>query len=229
MLESTKRGHLEMALAKTIVYFCFAVLLAILLYGSQIVLAILMYGTGDMTLALISIPSFRNCPYPISIQQYLILYLAVKVLAALFYASVIMAMLTRRWRFGIAASACVVVICLEYLAYEQINSVSKWNALKYLNLAAVIDAKAWFCEYHNLNILSQPFSVVTGKLLLVLCGIILLPVVSCISFSKETRESGKLPRCFQLVANDMAKLVRSIGDCFGMKAINYTNWAQWQL
>ena len=101
----------------------------------QIVLAILMYGTGDMTLALISIPSFRNCPYPISIQQYLILYLGVKVLAALFYASVIMAMLTRRWRFGIAASACVVVICLEYLAYDQINSVSKWNALKYLNLA----------------------------------------------------------------------------------------------
>ena len=206
LLGSTKRGHLEMALAKTIVYFFFAVLLAILLYGSQIVLAILMYGTGDMTLALISIPSFRNCPYPISIQQYLILYLAVKVLAALFYASVIMAMLTRRWRFGIAASACVVVICLEYLAYEQINSVSKWNALKYLNLAAVIDAKAWFCEYHNLNILSQPFSVVTGKLLLVLCGIILLPVLACISFSKETRESGKLPCCFQLVANDMAKL-----------------------
>lgn len=32
-----------------------------------------------------------------------------------------------------AASACVVVICLEYLAYKQINSVSKWNALKYLN------------------------------------------------------------------------------------------------
>lgn len=206
LLGSTKRGHLEMALAKTIVYFFFAVLLAILLYGSQIVLAILMYGTGDMTLALISIPSFRNCPYPISIQQYLILYLGVKVLAALFYASVIMAMLTRRWRFGIAASACVVVICLEYLAYDQINSVSKWNALKYLNLAAVIDAKAWFCEYHNLNILSQPFSVVTGKLLLVLCGIILLPVLACISFSKETRESGKLPRGFQFVANGMAKL-----------------------
>lgn len=103
----------------------------------------------------------------------------------------------------------MVVICLEYLAYEQINSVSKWNALKYLNLAAVIDAEGMVCEYHNLNILSQPFSVVTGKLLLVLCGIILLPVVSCISFSKETRESGKLPRCFQLVANDMAKLVRS--------------------
>ena len=140
-LEAQKRGHLEMALAKTIVYFFFAVLLAILLYGSQIVLAILMYGTGDMTLALISIPSFRNCPYPISIQQYLILYLGVKVLAALFYASVIMAMLTRRWRFGIAASACVVVICLEYLAYDQINSVSKWNALKYLNLAAVIECE----------------------------------------------------------------------------------------
>ena len=40
LLGSTKRGHLEMALAKTIVYFFFAVLLAILLYGSQIVLAI---------------------------------------------------------------------------------------------------------------------------------------------------------------------------------------------
>ena len=208
LLGSTKRGHLEMALAKTIVYFFFAVLLAILLYGSQIVLAIFdVWNQGDMTLAaLISIPSFRNCPYPISIQQYLILYLGVKVLAALFYASVIMAMLTRRWRFGIAASACVVVICLEYLAYDQINSVSKWNALKYLNLAAVIDAKAWFCEYHNLNILSQPFSVVTGKLMLVLCGIILLPVLACISFSKETRESGKLPRGFQFVANGMAKL-----------------------
>ena len=30
--------------------------------------------------------------------------------------------------------------------------------------------------------------------MLVLCGIILLPVLACISFSKETRESGKLPR-----------------------------------
>ena len=42
--------------------------------------------------------------------------------------------------------------------------------------------------------------------MLVLCGIILLPVLACISFSKETRESGKLPRGFQFVANGMAKL-----------------------
>lgn len=53
-----------MALAKTIVYFFFAVLLAILLYGSQIVLAILMYGTGDMTLALISIQAFAIAHIP---------------------------------------------------------------------------------------------------------------------------------------------------------------------
>ena len=57
------------------------------------------------------------------------------LVAALFYASVIMAMLTRRWRFGIAASACVVVICLEYLAYKQINIRPSKRRVEVLNAA----------------------------------------------------------------------------------------------
>lgn len=208
---------------------------AVLLYGGQMLLAFGMYGAGNMSLPLASLSEFRDCPYEISIAQYAWFYLGVKVMGVVLFGGFAMALLTGCRKYGAAVCLYFLIIVLEYLLYVRMDSASPFNGLKYLNLAAVLDAKAWFSTYRNLNVFSHPLSVMPGKLIFAGICAVVTTVLAAWGFCRRTQQRS-LPgwnACMEQVQKGMARLPRpgAHGTLFlheGFKLYLPYYWAIWE-
>lgn len=210
LLLGTKNGRLSLAWGKIGAYFTSMAVMAVLMYGGQMILAFLMYGTGNMTLPLASLSDFRDCPYQVSIAQYAVFYLGIKILGVLLFGGFAMVLLTCCRKYGVAVCLYFLLIALEYFLYARIDSASPFNGLKYLNLAAVLDAKAWFSMYWNLNLFSYPISVMPGKLIFGGICLIAASLVSVWGFCRRTQRRS-LPfwnTCMAKVRNGIARIPR---------------------
>ena len=210
LLLGTKNGRLSLAWGKIGAYFTSMAVMAVLLYGGQMILAFLMYGTGNMTLPLASLSDFRDCPYQVSIALYAVFYLGIKILGVLLFGCFAMVLLTCCRKYGVAVCLYFLLIALEYFLYARIDSASPFNGLKYLNLAAVLDAKAWFSMYRNLNLFSYPISVMPGKLIFGGICLIAASLVSVWGFCRRTQRKN-LPlwnTCMAKVRNGIARIPR---------------------
>lgn len=171
LLQSTCRGKRELGQAKLWACACGIAFLGMALYGSQLLLAFSRYGVGNTRLPLPSIPLFRNCPFMISIGEYLFFFMGIKLLGMLLYGGLCMAVMTSQSRFGVSVAILFGVLAGESAAYIRMDALSPWNPVKFVNLFAVLDARAWFTAYQNLNLFSHPVSVTAGKLLLCIAGL----------------------------------------------------------
>lgn len=216
LLKGTRNGRVPLFGAKTAVYALSLSAAALLLYGSQVGQAYWMYGIGDTGLPLASLSKFRNCPYPISIGEYTVLYLAVKVLGVLVFGSVAMLFLVRCRRYGTAVGLYFLIAAAEYLMYQNIDSASSANSLKYLNLAAILDGSAWFAYYRNLNIFSNAFSAALGKLLLGAACLLFFGALAGRSFCRCTEKRlGQAARAMAWIGKKYDAFRRSVPFHFG--------------
>lgn len=210
LLLGTRNGRLPLAAGKMTAYVSALAVTAVLLYGGQMLLAFGMYGAGNMSLPLASLSEFRDCPYEISIAQYAWFYLGVKVMGVVLFGGFAMALLTGCRKYGAAVCLYFLIIVLEYLLYVRMDSASPFNGLKYLNLAAVLDAKAWFSTYRNLNVFSHPLSVMPGKLIFAGICAVVTTVLAAWGFCRRTQQRS-LPgwnACMEQVQKGMARLPR---------------------
>lgn len=190
LIFSTRNGHLSTGIGKIIAYLVGVALLAAAVYGVKILLAIAMYGTGNMDAPLISVSDFRNCPFAVSIRQYMLLWLLIKILASATCGAFAMLLFCMHMRFAAAAGIYLIAMIAQYAAYLRIDSSSSWNVLKYVNMCAAMDAKGWFASYRNMNIFSYPISAVSGRLAAMAISLAIFPVLSCIVFCKGCREKS---------------------------------------
>lgn len=201
LLLGTKNGRVPLAASKVGAYVTVLAVTALLIYGGQILLAFGMYGVREVGLPLASLPDFRDCPYEVSIAEYTGLYLGIKVFGVLAFGSVCMAFLNY-YRYGVAVCLYIAVAVLEYLLYIRLDSASGLNSLKYLNLAAILDTKAWFDTYRNLNIFSNPCSLMPGKWIAGGICLVLTVLLSVRGFCRQGRRrillSGKPWRKLQI-------------------------------
>lgn len=147
-------------------------------------------------------------------KQYLISNLAVTkegiLVRADDFGCFAMVLLTCCRKYGVAVCLHFLLIGLEYFLYARIDSASPLNGLKYLNLAAVLDAKAWFSMYRNLNLFSYPISVMPGKLIFGGICLIAASLVSVWGFCRRTQRRS-LPlwnTCMAKVRNGIARIPR---------------------
>lgn len=147
-------------------------------------------------------------------KQYLISNLAVTqegiLVRADDFGCFAMVLLTCCRKYGVAVCLYFLLIGLEYFLYARIDSASPLNGLKYLNLAAVLDVKAWFSMYRNLNLFSYPISVMPGKLIFGGICLIAASLVSVWGFCRRTQRKN-LPlwnTCMEKVRNGIARIPR---------------------
>ncbi|MBQ8637605.1 MAG: hypothetical protein IJ468_00385 [Lachnospiraceae bacterium] len=202
LLRCTENGKLPLAVSKVIAAMILLTVTTLLLYGSQILLGIGMYGTGNLEAPLVSVSEFRNCPYRICIGTYLLLFLLVKVTGVFVFGSLVMLLYTGCRRFGTVIAVYFVMIGLEFMAYRQIDSLSSINGLKFINLIAVLDAKSWFTAYRNINIFSEPLTVVPAKLVFSVCVWIVCTGLTLWCFCVPERKQEKL-RLFKTLSSSV--------------------------
>ena len=185
LVKTAKRGRFATIAAKLGALMTLSVVLALIFYGSILVIGHFMYGYGDLSRYVQSMPSFRDCTLPISVGQYLALFLACKTGAALLTAVLMALMFTL---FGEGKSVFVVlgvftgVSCLCYLL---IHPASWANLAKYVNIFSAWDVYESLRLYININFFTLPFN---RLLLCGIAGIIVFAaaiVVTCVAWTKH--------------------------------------------
>lgn len=130
-----------------------------------------MSGFGDLKRALQSIPGFEQCPYRISVGQYLAFCFILKAAGAIVLVSFFSMVLVLCRTTGLSLFISGTVIAAEFLCQQLIPEVSWAALLKYLNLFAFFRPEAFFSDYRLFNLLSVP--VGAFPLTLVFHGIVL--------------------------------------------------------
>ena len=102
------------------------------------------------------------------------LFLGIKVAACLVFGSLIVFFMIA-WKRFVLGFVCTYfgVALIEYALYTTVNSLSKWNWFRYVNLFSVLDASQPFTVYWNLNLFSYPIWAEFAKMVLCIATIFL--------------------------------------------------------
>ena len=185
ILQTAKRGGVAFISAKLAAYFLMLAILSFLLYAAQFLFAFSLYGIGNLDVALQSLSEYRNCVLPVSIGTYIWLFLGIKVAACLVFGSLIVFFMIAWKRFVPAVCTYFGVALIEYALYTTVNSLSKWNWFRYVNLFSVLDASQPFTVYWNLNLFSYPIWAEFAKMVLCIATIFLCMVLSILIYCRE--------------------------------------------
>jgi len=148
-IRSFSQGRTQTALAKLAALWITVGGLTLLLYGSNLLWCALSYGLGPLERSIQSLPSFLRCPYPLTIAQYIGVFLLAKWAAACVMGTCILTICTvmrKVWAAG-AFSLLFVGVCA--LLYWQISGAGCWNVLKYATPVSLLQTNelvgGWQC------------------------------------------------------------------------------------
>lgn len=174
LLKSTYKGRKYVICAKLLIAAGITCFLVLLLYGGNYVFAIYKYGFGDLERPIQSVTAMYESPYMLSVGQYLISYLLLKMLVCYVIALIMI------WFAQKMSSSSGVILGIgflgiaEYLLFLLLPSVSYMDVLKYVNFAQYIKVYPMLSQYHNLDVFGYPvdamqiFSVILPVCLLLL-------------------------------------------------------------
>lgn len=111
--------------------------------------------------------------------------LEIKVTACLVFGSLIVFFMITWKRFVPAVCSYFWVMLIEYVLYTTVNSLSKWNWFRYVNLFSILDASQPFTVYWNLNLFSHPIWAEFAKMVLCIATILLCTVLSILIYCHE--------------------------------------------
>jgi hypothetical protein len=156
LLRSMKYGRAGLYASKMVVLAGLTVFICLLFYGSILLLAGGMYGLGDGSRYIQSIGAFRFSHIPITVREYIWLFIIGKIIIWLMLAALISFLLLVFDHISKSLLVLVLALGASYSAYQFIHPASYWNVLKYLNFFAWLDTSSLLTSYENLNIAGYP-------------------------------------------------------------------------
>lgn len=122
LLFSATGGRGRLFTAKIALTFALTALLALLFIGENCLIGALRYGLGDLTSPIQSVIGFYTCNLPLTVGQYLTLFVLVKILAYLVFAAVfgliVSAAKNPLFAYGLCAAFCAVFLVLYFAVPE---------------------------------------------------------------------------------------------------------------
>ncbi|GFN32351.1 hypothetical protein PCURB6_26110 [Paenibacillus curdlanolyticus] len=211
LARSTARGRLPLAVSKLIALLTMSVFLSVIYYGELLLLAQHLYGFGDLSRYVQSMESFRYCNLPLTVGQYLALFIACKVIVNLVVA-IIIAMLF----IGLGNILSVYVslfgfFAFEYLTYRFIHPLSNFQFFKYINVLAFYNAYDLLAVYRNLNVAGYPIWY-PGIAAFVFVAIIVMLFTVCVMLFSLRMPSASTSHILHRLAQPFHKLRRPIAS-----------------
>lgn len=156
ILSGTKRGRLPLGLSKYAALVFYTVAVVALTYSGCILIAGKMIGFGDIGRSIQSVPLFRDCPYPISVRQFLMLSVLFPVLAALtlLNLAVLLSVLCRNTRVSVLFYL-LFTSALYLLSYVFPLPVASGLPGE-INPFSFADTGSLFSTYKNIDLFSYP-------------------------------------------------------------------------
>ena len=183
LLKAMKHGHGALIGVKLTTTAILTAGLVLVFYGGGAWQIGQTTGFGDLSRSLQSVTGYMPCVLPVNVGEFLILFISIKFLA-LFSIGILLALICMVTKGTISAlvvftSAAVV----EFILWQTI-AINSWIApMKELNLAALLSAEHYFCEFYHINL----FTLAVDQQIcgLVLAGACLIGGVALLLFLHE--------------------------------------------
>lgn len=156
LIRSTRHGKLRTFGAKLTALTLITIFLSLIYYGSILLLAERLYGFGSLSRYIQSMSSFYHAVQPLTVEQYLLVYMLLKILVNILLGWLMAALFLGLGHISKIYVATSLLLGASYLCYSLIHPNSYLNVLKYINILAFYDAFHFISDYRNLNILGYP-------------------------------------------------------------------------
>lgn len=151
MVRSTPLGRGRLCLLRIGLLTLSAGAAGLLLYGSDLIAAYAHFSSQGLSRALQSLPEFMECPYNVTIGEFLAVCALVKTAAAL-AAALLIYLLTSLFSTASAYAIAGAAGAAELLLYTLLPAVSGLRGLKYVNIFAAFDIQEIFRVSRYINI-----------------------------------------------------------------------------
>lgn len=158
LLRTTKHGNLSLYGVKIATLISATIFIAVLFYGSILLLANILYGFGDLSRFIQSMEAFKYSHLPLTVIQYLALFIAGKIIICMLLAVLISFMFLIFNHPSKSYLVLSIVLTVSYMSYHFIHPASYLNIFKYVNIIAMLDTHHLLSQYVNLNIANFPVS-----------------------------------------------------------------------
>jgi hypothetical protein len=172
-----------------------------------------LYGWDGLDRCVQSVYGMKDFVFPLSVGQYIIVFLVCKWLALLFLSLVLYTLFVLIDHPVLLSVVTAVIVVAETLLYSKIDDTSVAVAAKYINLSAVFRTTPIIAVYRNLNLWGQPVS-----LLWVLGVAIVLGFVCCMGLIFVGYERMKQPK------ERRARGARGLRGCRRVHSLPYYEW-----
>lgn len=160
---STAGGRRKLGLQRIGILALGLTVAAAILYGSSWLTVAVRYPGMNPSRAIQSVPEFMKCTFMLSIGEYMLGVVLVKLLAA-FVLSLILYACISLVRNVVAIIICGGLVLAEVLLYKLIIPTSIYNVFKYLNLYGLLGAGDGFRYYYNINLFNKPVTLLYAQL-----------------------------------------------------------------
>ena len=159
LVRSLPAGRLHTALAKLGSFALSLLAVLVLLYGVNLAYCAATFGLGPLTRTIQSVPALMRCTMQITVGQYLFRFLLAKWAGAFVMGLWVMlaALVARRAAAGWAAALVGPLVMFGIRA--TIPATSRLNAIKYANLASLLQTNELLGNYRNLYWFGDPIGL----------------------------------------------------------------------
>lgn len=185
IIKITPKGQATTILTKLIVMITSISLLTIAMITCNLIAADALYSLGSISRSLQSLASFSQCTLPLSVIQFLCLFIMTKCLAISMIAVLLLGISLLSKHRILCIATILLLLFFNLLLYLLISPTSSWNFLHYLNLIAILQTDSFFQTYLNFSILSFPISLQTTACCFMGLLFILFSVVTIVIYTKK--------------------------------------------
>lgn len=186
----SKNGRGRLAVKRLISLFFASVFICMLIYGTNQVLALKLYGGySDFSRPIQSVISFAQCDMVVSVKEFMIGYLGVKIISTFLIGVLVWLVLSTVNNLSVGMLLMAVVLGIEYSLYQYLPMQSIFNVFKYLNIFSYVDLAEIYTKYQNILFLSSIKSV-RGVVvdILPICIILVVSGIFTIQVRKHPKE-----------------------------------------
>lgn len=173
LVRSTAKGRFSLCCKRIGILIVSMIVITTLLYGSSLLVSWVHYGTTALSRPLQSVPEFMHCTLPITIGEYFIINLLLKITAGTLL-SLLLYILLGMFRQMIAFAIFIAIFVFEYLAYELFLPTGRFLLLKFINLYTLLRTEDFFTQYYNMNLFGH---AVPSLQVIASLSILLLPIL----------------------------------------------------
>lgn len=151
VIRTTVKGRGRLYLYRLVVLAFSAVVVSVFIYGGCLAAVYFRFGNPGLSRSIQSLPEFMQCPYVITIGEYVFRMIAART-AVVFLISFMFFILISVFGTGMAYAVQGLITAAETVLYTASSPVSSFNYFRYINIIAALRFENYYNECYYLNI-----------------------------------------------------------------------------